>query len=164
MRDGPRLSGPGGSQAGHLLPPAGAAGGLPGRRRWRPGPGVAQSGPPSPQRPLWGSWPAPHGRARPQPRPPAYTDPRSRRPRAEAHALTDLVRHPRPLVTAPRSNGISQWPSPGTTRKAAPGVPGAEGAVRSPAPRPARSCPACAQPLRTNPTRKRGPGAARPQL
>lgn len=137
-----------GSRAGHLLPPAGMAGGLPGRRR-QSGPGVAQLDRPSPQHPLRGSQPAPRGRARPRPRPPARTDPRSRRPRGEAHALTDLVRHPRPLVTAPRSSGISQWPSPGTARKAAPGVPGAEGAVRSPAPRPVRACPAryrCGQP------------------
>lgn len=102
----------------------------------------AHSGVPSPH-------PEPRGRARPRPRPPACTDPRSRRPRAEAHALTYLVRHPRPLVTAPRSSGTSQWPSPGTARKAAPGVPGAEGAVRGPAPRPVRACPAryrCGQP------------------
>lgn len=132
------------------MPPAGTAGGLPGRVR-RPGPGVAQLGRPSSQCPLRGSKPAPRIHARPRPRPPARTDPRSRQPRAEAHGLTDLVRHPRPLVTAPCSNGTSQWPSPGTARKAAPGVPGAEGAVRGRAPRPARACPARCRCGRPNP-------------
>lgn len=57
-----------------------------------------------------------------------------------AAALTDLVRHPRPLVTAPRSLRPPEPPAPrsrlaeagpGTGgREAAPGVPGAEGAVR----------------------------------
>lgn len=61
-------------------------------------------------------------------------------PGAPGPALTDLVRHPRPLVTAPRSprpsgtaRAVNQtWPRPsrGEERKAAPGVPDAEGAVR----------------------------------
>ena len=138
-----------GSRAGHLLPPAGTTGGLPGRRR--SGPGV-----PPAARPAQSTTPTPGSPARtpaavqdPGRALPPAPDPRSRRPRAEAHALTDLVRHPRPLVTALRSSGTSQWPSPGTARKAAPGVPGAEGAVRDPAPRPVRACPAryrCGQP------------------
>lgn len=155
VRGGPGLSVPGESQAISAWGPspvtccrlAGAAGRLPGRRR-RPGPRVEQFGPSSPELPLRGSRPAPRGRERPQPRPPAYTDPRSRRPRAKAHALTDLVWHPRPLVTAPCSNGTSQWPSRETGRKAAPGVPGA---VRGPAPRPARACPARCRCGRPNP-------------
>lgn len=57
-----------------------------------------------------------------------------------AAALTDLVRHPCPLVTAPRSPRASGPRAPRVRpgrgragdrgRKAAPGVPGAEGAVR----------------------------------
>lgn len=96
--------------------------------------------------------------------------PAARGPRAAA--LTDLVRHPRPLVTAPRSPRASgagprcelhlAEAEPGDwSRKAAPGVPGVEGAVRSRGSETSSRLP-CALPLRTPRTRKRGPARGSP--
>lgn len=118
---------------------------------------------PGSQRPLRGSQPVPRGRARPRPRPPARTDPRSRRSRAEAHALTDLVRHPRPLVTGAALEWDLTVAEPGDGAEGGAGRAGRGGG----GPRPGSEGP-LAPALRAaavdDPTRKRGPGAARPQL
>lgn len=89
-----------------------------------------------------------------------------------ATALTDLVRHPRPLVTAPRSprpSGAARaanqtWPRPsrgkGTERRRR-ACRTRRGRSEAAAPRSARALP-CALPLRTRRTRKRGPARGSP--
>lgn len=169
------------AEAGHLLPFEERRGQRDFLVHVRGRPSEARAPPPGPQRQLRA---ARAGGAGPHPgrlgAPPTRTLPaagrrgRQPRPPGAQRALTDLVRHPRPLVTAPcspracgaRRAASHTWPRPspetGTRRKAAPGVQGAEGAVRSQAPGPARACPAryrCgAQPGSA------APRAARPQL
>lgn len=117
--------------------------------------------------------PRPETRAsRPRPDDGRRVQQRGRPPRGHrGAALTDLVRHPRPLVTAPRSARPSGPPAPQIRRAETESGTGTErrrracrarrGRSEAGAPRSARALP-CALPLRTHRTRKRGPARGSP--
>lgn len=153
---------------------------------------------PVPQCQLWGTPPAGMAAGSPRGRPGAHRPAPAPLPRAEdpggpptprrwpkgpvgrpsrghrAAALTDLVRHPRPLVTAPRSprpSGVARaanqiWPRPSREQgpKGGAGRAGRGGGGPTPGLRgPLAPCPARCRCGRTEPG-SAAPRAARPQL